>query len=105
MGMPADTVALVKQAAPLHDVGKIGVPDSILLRPGRLTPEEFALMKRHTVIGSNLLGGCPTSWEWPKRSRAAITSGGTARATPMGSVDWTFPSPRESWPSQISTTR
>ncbi len=38
-------------AAPLHDVGKVGIPDAILLKPGKLTPEEFAPMKRHTLIG------------------------------------------------------
>jgi putative two-component system response regulator len=44
-------------AAPMHDVGKIGIPDSILFKPGRLTPEEFEIMKRHTTIGHNLLSG------------------------------------------------
>ncbi len=38
-------------AAPLHDVGKVGIPDAILLKPGRLTPEEFEVMKNHTLIG------------------------------------------------------
>src|SRR6185503_2575140 len=40
----------------LHDVGKVGIPDSILLKTGALTPEEFALMQRHTVIGEALCG-------------------------------------------------
>jgi len=42
-------------SAVMHDVGKIGIPDSILLKPGKLTPEEFDQMKRHTLIGHNLL--------------------------------------------------
>ncbi|OGQ97216.1 MAG: response regulator [Deltaproteobacteria bacterium RIFOXYD12_FULL_57_12] len=46
----------IRVAAPMHDVGKIGIPDSILLKPGKLTPEEFATMKTHTVIGANILG-------------------------------------------------
>ncbi len=42
-------------AAPLHDVGKIGIPDNILLKPGKLTSEEFEIMKTHTIIGSRIL--------------------------------------------------
>lgn len=57
MGLPRDVVQTIQQAAPLHDVGKIGVPDNILLKPGKLTPEEFTAMKRHTLIGANLLSG------------------------------------------------
>ena len=57
MGLPPEMVDLIQQAAPLHDVGKIGVPDSILLKPGKLTVEEFTEMKRHTLIGANLLAG------------------------------------------------
>ena len=40
----------------MHDVGKIGIPDRILLKPGRLTPEELAIMRQHTVIGQQILG-------------------------------------------------
>jgi len=43
--------------APLHDVGKIGIPDAILLKPGRLDEEEWRIMKSHTVIGGRILGG------------------------------------------------
>jgi putative two-component system response regulator len=46
----------IRHAAPLHDVGKIGIPDHILLKPGRLTGEEFELMKTHTTIGARILG-------------------------------------------------
>ena len=48
---------LIRHAAPLHDVGKIGVPDQILLKPGKLTPEEFDVIKTHAEIGGNLLSG------------------------------------------------
>ncbi|MEO8090888.1 MAG: HD domain-containing phosphohydrolase, partial [Gemmatimonadales bacterium] len=44
-------------AAPMHDDGKIGIPDHILLKPGRLTPEELQIMRQHTVIGQRILGG------------------------------------------------
>jgi putative two-component system response regulator len=50
-----DLVNRIVKAAPLHDIGKIGIPDSILLKPGRLTPEEFETMKQHTVIGYKAL--------------------------------------------------
>jgi putative two-component system response regulator len=49
------TVELLFLSAPLHDVGKVGVPDHILLKPDRLTDEEFAIMKRHTVYGRDAL--------------------------------------------------
>ncbi|MEQ8846306.1 HD domain-containing phosphohydrolase [Botrimarina sp.] len=45
------------QATPLHDIGKVGIPDSILLKPGRLTTGEFEVMKRHTLIGARALEG------------------------------------------------
>lgn len=45
----------VCRAAPLHDIGKVGIPDQILLKPGRLTPDEFAIMTRHTLIGGRTL--------------------------------------------------
>ncbi|UTF59331.1 two-component system response regulator [Gilvimarinus sp. DA14] len=48
---------LIRQAAPMHDVGKIGIPDAILLKPGRLTTEEFEHMKAHAQIGANILRG------------------------------------------------
>lgn len=45
----------VFRSAPLHDIGKVGIPDAILLKPGRLTPEEFEIMKQHTIIGYEAL--------------------------------------------------
>jgi putative two-component system response regulator len=51
----SELVDLIRRAAPLHDVGKIGIPDAILLKPGKLTAEEFDIMKTHTTIGAALL--------------------------------------------------
>ncbi|MGQ0714299.1 MAG: HD domain-containing phosphohydrolase [Gemmatimonadaceae bacterium] len=57
LGLARETAELIRAAAPLHDVGKIGVPDHILLKPGNLTPEEFDVMKTHTTIGAAILAG------------------------------------------------
>ena len=54
-GFSAERAEIMRCAAPLHDIGKIGVPDSILLKPGRLTDEEFAVIKTHCEIGARLL--------------------------------------------------
>jgi len=51
----------LKLAAPLHDIGKVGIPDSILLKPAKLTPEEFEIMKKHTIIGWNILKNSKSS--------------------------------------------
>jgi putative two-component system response regulator len=56
MALPAEQVELIRRAAPLHDVGKIGVPDAILMKPAPLTPAEFEVMKAHTEIGARILG-------------------------------------------------
>ncbi|MCA5010804.1 HD domain-containing protein, partial [Clostridioides difficile] len=45
----------ITQASPLHDIGKVGIPDGVLLKPGKLTPEEFEIMKTHTTIGYQTL--------------------------------------------------
>jgi response regulator RpfG family c-di-GMP phosphodiesterase len=55
LGLSADDCELLLLSSPLHDIGKIGTPDNILLKPGRLTPEEFEVMKLHTVIGGKIL--------------------------------------------------
>jgi putative two-component system response regulator len=80
LGLDPVRVEMLRQAATLHDLGKIGVPDSVLLKPGKLTPEEFELMKKHagfgkkicqpmsidemgtftshTTVGANIMSGC-----------------------------------------------
>ena len=55
LGLPAGEVKDILYAAPMHDIGKIGIPDSILLKPGKLTDDEFQLMKTHTHIGAKIL--------------------------------------------------
>ncbi len=57
MGLDSDLVRLIRRAAPLHDVGKIGIPDAILMKPGPLSSAEFEVMKTHTTIGGRILSG------------------------------------------------
>jgi putative two-component system response regulator len=57
LGLPDTQVGLIRRAAELHDVGKIGVPDAILGKMGRLTTEEFEIVKTHTAIGARILSG------------------------------------------------
>lgn len=60
VGYPEVTPAfidMIARAAALHDVGKVGIPDSILMKPGKLTPEEYDVMKTHSTIGAQLLEG------------------------------------------------
>ncbi|TLS49537.1 HD domain-containing protein [Paenibacillus antri] len=55
MGMSEEDVETIRMAAPLHDIGKIGIPDEILLKPGRYEPHEFERMKVHTAIGASIM--------------------------------------------------
>jgi putative two-component system response regulator len=57
LGLPPEQVDLIERAAQLHDVGKIGIPDHILRKQGRLTPEEFEVIKSHPTIGASILSG------------------------------------------------
>ena len=57
IGLPDSQVYTMRRAAPLHDVGKIGIPDSVLLKLGKLTAEEFEIVKTHTTIGARILSG------------------------------------------------
>jgi putative two-component system response regulator len=61
LGLPPDVRQLLFDAAPMHDVGKIGIPDNILLKPGRLDPAEMEIMKTHSAIGHTMLAGGSSS--------------------------------------------
>ena len=54
-GLPEEDILLLEAAAPMHDIGKIGIPDAILNKPGKLDDEEFESIKHHTVIGQRIL--------------------------------------------------
>lgn len=54
--LPAADIECIKYASPMHDVGKIGIPDAILLKPGKLTSDEYEEMKRHTIYAKRILG-------------------------------------------------
>ncbi len=73
LGLPPTLARTLRLAAPLHDVGKIGVPDNILLKLGKLTQDEYDVIKAHTAIGARILSGKLTS---------AAADGGTDRADP-----------------------
>jgi putative two-component system response regulator len=57
MGLPLDFIETISFASPLHDIGKIGIPDSILLKPSSHTQDEFEIMKTHAAIGEKILSG------------------------------------------------
>ncbi len=54
--LAGDRLGMIVKAAPLHDLGKVGIPDGILLKPGKLTDEEFEIMKHHATIGADAIG-------------------------------------------------
>lgn len=60
LGMPADEQELILQASPMHDIGKVGIPDHILLKPGKLDAGEFDLIKTHSAIGHEILKNSPS---------------------------------------------
>jgi PAS domain S-box-containing protein len=57
LGLSAEEIGVLREAAPLHDVGKIAIPDRILLKPGKLNPAEYKVMKTHAALGAHLLAG------------------------------------------------
>ena len=57
LGLASGAAERIRLAAPLHDIGKIAIPDTILLKPGKLTLDEFATMRSHTVVGARILAG------------------------------------------------
>lgn len=61
-GLTKEDLDLITSASALHDLGKIMIPDSILLKPGKLTPEEFEIMKTHSIRGCDILAHAPKAW-------------------------------------------
>jgi two-component system, cell cycle response regulator len=59
LGVPEDQIAQIVHAAELHDVGKVGIPDAILRKPGPLDADEWEFMRRHTIIGERIVAGAP----------------------------------------------
>ncbi|MFQ5586091.1 MAG: HD domain-containing phosphohydrolase [Thermodesulfobacteriota bacterium] len=57
LGLDSEFIEDIYYSSPMHDIGKVSIPDSILLKPGRLTPEEFEIMKTHTTVGGRILEG------------------------------------------------
>ncbi|HSW45802.1 MAG TPA: HD domain-containing phosphohydrolase [Phycisphaerae bacterium] len=57
LGFDPDRIEIIRCAAPMHDVGKIGIPEAILQKPGKLTPDEYSEMKRHTLFGAHIFDG------------------------------------------------
>ena len=57
IGLPHQDIRCIKYASPMHDIGKIGIPDDILFKPGKLTEVEYNIMKEHTSIGASILAG------------------------------------------------
>ncbi len=57
LGWQSDQVDMLRLAAPMHDIGKIGIPDNILLKSGKFTTDEYTIMKKHTEIGASILAG------------------------------------------------
>ncbi|HUO63040.1 MAG TPA: HD domain-containing phosphohydrolase [Terriglobales bacterium] len=60
LGLAPGDVEVIRHATPMHDVGKIGVPDAVLLKPGKLDADEWEVMKQHTAIGARILHGSPS---------------------------------------------
>jgi putative two-component system response regulator len=109
-----ETIDLLFKSAPLHDVGKVAIPDAVLLKPGKLDREEWEVMKqphrararRHPAGGGGSRRRQGTrSCAMPARSRRAITSAGTAPGYPDGLRARRSRCPRGSWRSPMSTMR
>jgi putative two-component system response regulator len=63
--LDANTIEMLFKSAPLHDIGKVGIPDNILLKPGKLTPEEFEIMKSHTTQGRDAIAAAEKLLDTP----------------------------------------
>ena len=82
LGMSEEITELLEEAALLHDVGKIGIPDAILLKPGKLTEEEYETMKQHCAFGRRIIQQSPDgTWDrYGTRSQLPFIEPGNAKA-------------------------
>jgi two-component system, response regulator RpfG len=62
MGLDEETSDLITRASPMHDIGKIAIPDAILMKPARLTADEFKIMQHHTLVGYDILKDSPSKY-------------------------------------------
>lgn len=83
-GFTKEDVDRIRYIGLVHDIGKVGIPDAILNKPGKLNDEEFALMKQHAVIGYELLGTLKTVWMAFLMEFGIIMRDTTERDTRMG---------------------
>jgi cyclic di-GMP phosphodiesterase len=72
LGFNDKTLNTLEQAALLHDIGKIGIPDAVLLKPGKLTEDEFAVMQKHANFGKRILARCSPDEEHTMRQHAEV---------------------------------
>jgi two-component system cell cycle response regulator len=92
LGLKAEERVQARQAAELHDIGKLGLPEGILHKPGPLDPEEWAFVRRHPLIGERIIGAAPPwrprpSWSAPPTNAwmaAAIPTGWPGTRSPWG---------------------
>ena len=89
--MAEDQLEPIRHAAELHDVGKVGIPDAILSKPGPLDAEEWAFMRRHTIIGERIVVRRARARARRAAWCARATSAGTARATRTSSQGEAIP--------------
>ena len=104
LGLPESRLRLLALGGLLHDMGKLSVPDHILNKPGALTDEEFAVIKRHPVWGRELLSSSAASRRSCSRSSRAITSASTAAAIPTAPRRSSWSSRCACSPSRTSST-
>ena len=104
LDLPSEQLDELVRAAELHDIGKMGIPDAILSKPGPLGPDERGFMRRHTVIGEQILGAAPAL-----RPVAKIVRSSHERWDGDGYPDrlagLEIPSARASWRSATPSTR
>jgi putative two-component system response regulator len=104
-------IEMIFKSAPLHDIGKVGIPDRILLKPGRFEPAEFEIMKTHTTLGRDAIQAAENHWvckliscRLPRKLRTDTRRSGTGLVIPKVSKEMLFPSLQDLWRLLTSTT-